>query len=127
MTHQEALDTCAADGASLPELTTAEDVDAMKHYLNNERFTYAWTSLLKVDNSVKCSGMGCDGLLEWSGGSAFTNAASPLKGSVSPGRDCFRLGIAGKLSADQCTNIQPVICQFTCTGELYRYVKKDEG
>ena len=97
MTYKDALNTCAADGASLPKLITAEDFLAVTHYINDN--SYAWSSLLKVDNNVNCDGIGCDGLLEWLDGSTFTFADSALKGSVSPGSgtNCIEIGLPGKL------------------------------
>ena len=66
-THEEALDTCAADGASLPKLLTTEDIVALKHYMDVNNFKDVWTSLLKVNTTIKCGDQTCDGLVEWTG------------------------------------------------------------
>ena len=126
ITHQEAHEKCAADGASLPELTSAKDVDAMKHFMNKGSIlTYAWTSLTKIDNSTECSEDSCDGLLQWSHGPTFTYDPSiymPPESSaasfpVSPGHFCFRMGYKGKLMAASCDDTEAVICQYICPGK----------
>ena len=127
ITHQKAHKKCADDGASLPVLTSAKDVDAMKHFMNrNPKLTYAWTSLMKIDNSTECSESACDGLLQWPRGPTFTYDPSiympqGVAGSfpVSPGYYCFRMGYLGKLMAASCDNTETqVICQYTCPGTL---------
>ena len=65
MTHQEALDTCAADGASLPKLLSADDALAVKHYVNKNNFPNVHTSLLKLNTTIQCQDNTCNGLVEW--------------------------------------------------------------
>ena len=126
ITHQEAHKKCAADGASLPELTSAEDVDAMKHFMNrNPSLTYAWTSLTKIDNSTACNEDTCDGLLQWRSGPTFTYdqsiymppGSSTASFPVFAGYYCFRMGYLGKLMATSCHDPEKVICQYTCPGK----------
>ena len=121
--HQEALNICAADGASLPTLTSTEDANATRFFMNMEGFTYAWTSLIKIDNGTECDKNACDGLLQWPGGQTFTYNASIYmpRGRansavfpVSQDHDCFRMGHLGRLMALSCGIKTRVICQYTC-------------
>ena len=66
-THQEALDVCAADGASLPKLLTKDDFQSLKHYVNTDNLQNVWASLLKLNSTTKCTDSTCDGLVEWAG------------------------------------------------------------
>ena len=116
-THEEALDACAADGASLPKLLTKDDTVALKHYMDNNNFIVVWTSLLKVNTTIACADQTCDGLVEWAGGPAFAFDVSIHKGVTVNSNDkasCFRFrGDLDKLDDVQCANSYAVICQFT--------------
>ena len=120
-TYQEALDTCAADGATLPKLLTTEDVLALKHYLSTWRngdFDNAWAGLLKVNNTIKCTDNTCDGLLEWPGGPAFAFEASVHKelDGTDKSELCFKFnGVRDTLVNHLCNKTLLVICQFTPT------------
>ena len=117
MTYQEALDTCAADGASLPKLLSADDTLAVKHYVNKNNFANVWTSLLKVNRSIiMCTDNTCDGLVEWAGGPTFAFDASVHVVADNTGiSSCFRFSSdTDDLNDGQCGSKEyPVICQFT--------------
>ena len=116
-THQEALDVCTADGATMPKLLTRDDVLALKHYMNSENIGTAWTSLMKVNSSTTCSDSTCDGVLEWAGGLAFSFDASVVNDVY--GLDvsefpCFMYRVDYDRLADvRCDAVQRTICQFT--------------
>ena len=116
-TYQEALDTCAADGASLPKLLSADDFLAVKHYVNKNNFANVWTSLLKLNTTIQCTDNTCNGLLEWPGGPTFAFDASVHKEvRINNGvnANCLRFrGNNYQLDDDSCTAKYPVICQFT--------------
>ena len=118
-TYHEALDTCAAEGATLPKLLTAEDTLALEHYMDNENVDNAWTGLLKVNNTIDCTDTTCDGLLEWPGGPAFAFDASVYKevhgnDTAWHGKVCFKFNKVFETLLDQyCTHSVLVICQFT--------------
>ena len=117
MTYQEALDTCAADGASLPKLLSADDVLAVKHYANKNNFPEVWTSLLKVNISkFQCTDNTCDGLVEWPGGPTYAFDTSVHVVADNDGKfgTCFRFkGDTDELNDVICDMKYPVICQFT--------------
>ena len=120
-TYQEAMDICAADGATLPKLLSADDTLALKHYINiTTNIISFWTSLVKVNNNatIQCTDSTCDGLVEWPGGPHFAFDASVHKGlvfnSANKARTCFRFrDDLDRLADVQCTINCPVICQFT--------------
>ena len=116
-TYQEALDVCAADGASLPKLLTRDDVLAVKHYMNSENIDNAWTSLMKVNSSITCTDSTCDGVLEWAGGLAFSFDASTVRYVHAPdGSDfsCIIYRVVQNGLADvRCNATYRAICQFT--------------
>ena len=119
-TYQEALDVCAADGATLPKLLTREEVLALKHYMNSENIGGAWTSLMKINSSITCTDSTCDGVLEWSGGLAFSYDASVVdrvtaNGNAGDGSDsCFTYRVSKDgLLDDGCNDAFRAVCQFT--------------
>ena len=112
MTYQEALDTCAADGASLPKLLLADDALAVKHYVNKNNFANVWTSLLKLNTTIQCIDNTCNGLLEWAGGPTFAFDGVAVNGGDTS--SCFRFRDNNyNLDDVPCINKYPVICQFT--------------
>ena len=115
-TYQEALDTCAADGASLPKILSAEDALAVKHYVNKNNFDNAWTSLLKLNSTIQCKDNTCDGLVEWPGGQTFAFDASvhTAVDGTKVNNSCFGFRKdKDKLDDNLCTDKRDVICQFT--------------
>ena len=116
LTYQEALDVCAADGATLPKLLTREDTLALKHYMNSENIEHAWTSLMKVDSSMTCSNSTCNDELEWAGGLAFSFDASVVDQVNAPDatQSCFTYRVNHDDLGDYpCGQSRRTFCQFT--------------
>ena len=113
-TYQEALDVCAADGAILPKLLTRDDVLALKHFMNSENIDQAWTSLMKVNSSIRCTDSTCDDVLEWAGGEAFSFDTSVVSNVNAQGYSCLTYRVNDdRLGSYRCHWSRKTVCQFT--------------